>query len=416
MSSRRLVVLLVLGLLVIAGAIWLSLQRSLPRDTMIARHVLPALAGALNDVTGIKVVKAGDKTTVTLKRGSADWAVGERSDYPADSSKVRKLLIDLSQLETVEEKTSDPKRYGQLAVEDVKDPKATGALLEITGLKQPQQLIVGKTSGMHSAFVRVPSQAQSYLATPQISVDSEPANWLDRSLLDIAATRVQEAHVRPATGPAYTAKRDAREQTDFTVADLPKGRALSSPTAANSASSALAGFTFDDVRALAPDENWNKDTAQTDFRLFDGTTITVQGRTVDDKHWVRIIPGFDAALNQKFAPAPSTNASQSATAPKPAAADATKPAAPDATKPATADATKPAAPAATAPPPPPGPPAKSADQIRGDSEALTKRVSNWVYQVPGYKYDTIFRPLEQILQPLPEKPAKPIKPTKPKKP
>ncbi|HEY7377927.1 MAG TPA: DUF4340 domain-containing protein [Steroidobacteraceae bacterium] len=399
MSSRRLVVLLLLGLVVIAGAIWLSLQRSLPRDTMIARHVLPDLAGALNDVTEVRIVKAGDKNAVTLKRGSADWAVAERADYPADSSKVRKLLIDLSQLETVEEKTSDPKRYGQLGVEDVKDPKATGARLEIAGLKQLQQVIVGKTSGMHSAFVRVPGQAQSYLASPQISVDAEPANWLDRGLLDIAATRIQEARVRPTSGPAYTAKRDTREQTDFTVPDLPRGRALSSPTAANSLSSALAGFTFDDVRKLAADEDWSKDTkntAQTDFRLFDGTSITIQGRSVDDKRWVRVIPGFDEALNQKFAVA--------AAPAKPDASAATSTPAPDATSATPGAATPPAKPAA--------PPAKTPAEIRTETEALAKRVSGWVYEIPTYKYDTLFRPIEQILQPLPAKPVKPAKPTK----
>jgi hypothetical protein len=398
MSSRRLVVLLALGLLVIAGAIWLSLQRSLPRDTMIARHVLPDLAGALNEVTEVGIVKAGDRNAVTLKRGSADWTVAERADYPADSPKVRKLLIDLSQLQTVEEKTSDPKRYGQLGVEDVKDPKATGARLDLAGLKQPQQVIVGKTSGMHSAFVRVPGHAQSYLASPQISVDAEPANWLDRSLLDIAATRIQEARIRPTSGPAYTTKRDTREQTDFTVPDLPKGRALSSPTAANSVSSALAGFTFDDVRKLASDEDWSKDpknTAQTDFLLFDGTMITIQGRSVDDKRWVRVIPGFDAALNQKFAVAAPP--AQPAASPATPAADPMSP-----------------TPAATSPTPakPAIPPAKSAAEIRTEEEALGKRVSGWVYEIPAYKYETIFRPIDQILQPLPAKPAKPAKPTK----
>ena len=38
-------------------------------------------------------------------------------------------------------------------------------------------------------------------------------------------------------------------------------------------------------RATA-DEDWNKDTAQAEFRLFDGTVITIRGRAVDDKHWI----------------------------------------------------------------------------------------------------------------------------------
>ena len=389
MTPRRLIVLLALGLLVIAGAIYLSLQRSLPRDTTIARHVLPELAGALNDVNQLNVVKAGDKTSVTLKRTETAWRVAERANYPADSAKVRKLLIDLSELETVEEKTSNPKLYAQLGVEEVKDPKATGVRVDLAGPKQPQSLIVGKTSGMHSTFVRVPGQPQSYLASPQISVDGEPANWLDRNLLDITAARVQEARVRPAGGASYTVRREAREQTDFNVPDLPKGRALSSPTAANSASSALAGLTFDDVRPAAADEDWSKDTSQAEFRLFDGTVITVRGRTVDDKHWIRVTSAFDPALNERFTQAKKDAA---AATPTPAAKDA---------------AAKPAQPATNTPP---GDTTKTAAEVRAESEVLGKRTDDWVYSIPGYKYDTIFRPLDQLLQPLPTKPAKDKKP------
>jgi Domain of unknown function (DUF4340) len=374
----------------VAGAIWLSLQRSLPRDTTIARHVLPDLAGALNDINQLSIVKAGKKTSVTLKRTASDWQVAERAGYAADSSKVRKLLIDLSQLETVEEKTSNPKLYAQLGVEDVDAPAATGVSIELAGSKQPVNLIVGKTSGTHSTFVRVPGQPQSYLATPQITVDSEPANWLDRNLLDIAAARVQEARVQTAGGAPYTVKRDAREQTDFTVPNLPKGRALSSPTAANSASSSLTGLTFDDVRAAAGDEDWSKGTAQAEFRLFDGTVITIRGRIVDDKHWIRVTSTFDPALNERFA---QSKKDESAATPAPAVM--TKDAAP-----------KPATPAATQP----SEPAKPAAEIRTENEALAKRTERWVYSIPGYKYDTIFRPLDQLLQPLPTKPAKDKKP------
>jgi hypothetical protein len=386
MTPRRLIILLALGLLVIAGAIYLSMQRSLPRDTTISGHVLPGLAGALNDVNQVSIVKADERTSVTLKRTDAGWQVGERDDYPADASKVRKLLIDLSELQTVEEKTSNPQHYAQLGVEDVKDPKATGVRVDVAGPKQPQSIIIGKTSGMQSTYVRVAGQPQSYLAKPQISVDGEPANWLDRNLMDVAAARIQEARVHPVSGAPYTVKRDTREQSDFTVPDLPKGRTLSSPTAANSASSALAGLTFDDVRAVKADEAWSKEAAQAQFRLFDGSVITVRGRTMDDKHWIRVTSAFDPALNERFAQASKTDSAVAA-----AAKDA-------ATKPA------PAAPT------PAAPSTKTAAEIRTDSETLAKRTDGWVYSIPGYKYDTIFRPLDQLLQPLPTKPAKDKKP------
>ncbi len=165
---------------------------------------------------------------------------------------------------------------------------------------------------------------------------------------------------------------------------------MSSPTAANSASSALTGLTFDDVRAATADEDWNKDTAQAEFRLFDGTVITIRGRAVDDKHWIRVTSTFDPALNERFVQPKKDDAAAT-----PAPATTTKDAPP---KPATPAATKPSE------------PVKTAAEIRTESEALAKRTESWAYSIPGFKYDTIFRPLDQLLQPLPTKPAKDKKP------
>ena len=118
--------------------------------------------------------------------------------------------------------------------------------------------------------------------------------------------------------------------------------------------------------------------------------ITIRGRAVDDKHWIRVTSAFDPALNERFVQSKKDDA---AAAPAPAA-------------PPKDTAPKPATPAATKP----SEPAKTAAETRTDSEALAKRTESWVYSIPGYKYDTIFRPLDQLLQPLPTKPEKPKKP------
>ncbi len=39
------------------------------------------------------------------------------------------------------------------------------------------------------------------------------------------------------------------------------------------------------------------------------------------------------------------------------------------------------------------------------AQDLNARLSDWEFEVPGYRYDTLFRPLEQLLKPLPSKPA-----------
>src|SRR5690606_11556519 len=151
--------------------------------------VLPKLKPVLNDVTEVRISKA-DGTRTTLRKEESGWIVAER-EFPADSGRVRKLLLDLSELEIVEEKTREPENYKQLGVEDVTPSKtgdedsssdeaavassgATGTLLEAVTPAQTVGLIVGKHAGVRSIYVRPADSPQSLLATPAISADADP--------------------------------------------------------------------------------------------------------------------------------------------------------------------------------------------------------------------------------------------------
>jgi hypothetical protein len=379
MTRQRFVALLVLALLVIAAAVWLSSQRELPRDNTAGARALPALAAGLNEVSEIRLVKAGDQTAVTLKRAGDHWQVAERADHPADSAKVRKLLIDLADLKVLEQKTDNPANYAVLGVEDVKEPGATGVRVDLAGLPQPVSLIVGKTAGSRSNYARLADSAQSLAVTPAVSLDADPRNWLDRSLLDIPAERVQQVRITDANGHSYIVKRETREQTDFTVPDLPKGRQLTSPTIANSASTALGALTFDDVRAAVPPPTSPKRVARAEYRLFDGTVIDITGRKDGEHHWIHLQPRFDEAQQQLFAAAAG-----------PAAGEETG------TKAAPAKGTAPAAPASAATPP--ASTERKPDEVRAEAEKWAARFANWDYEVPGYKYESLFRSLDELTQ------------------
>ena len=274
MTPRRVLILLAAGLIIIAFAVWLSSKRHLERATQAGDLVLPGLEAALNSVTELRLTK-GDETHATLKKGAADWVVGER-DYPADSGKVRKLLIDLGTLNVVEEKTHNPTNYPQLGVEDPTSPKATGTRVALVTPSKVYEIIVGKPSGAKSGFVRLPTQEAALLAAPSITVDADPKRWLDNTLIDIKQERVKAVEEKPAEGPAYTASREKKEQTDFTVSNIPKGRELSSPVAADSIAGALGGMTLDDVRKAG--SAGDAKVSHAIFRTFDGLEIDVAGR------------------------------------------------------------------------------------------------------------------------------------------
>ncbi|HEY1283705.1 MAG TPA: DUF4340 domain-containing protein [Steroidobacteraceae bacterium] len=345
MNQRRMGFLFVAALLVIGVAVWLSLaKRPQSNETLAGKPVLEGLKPVLNEVTEIRISK-GDATRATLHKRDADWSVIER-EYPADSGKVRKLLLDLGALEVVEEKTSDPASYARIGVEDVKSPQAGGTLVEVVTPKKVFGLIVGRTGDGRSAYVRVNGAKASALASPQVTPEADPKRWLDHALVDIPESRVKEVAVRPASGPAYSISRDKKEQNDFTVSNVPKGRELTSPGVGNAAAGDLTSFQLDDVRHAPADA---KAAASATFRTFDGLEVKVDGFLDGDRHLVALTPS------------------------------------------------------------------STAKETEAEAQSLSARAKGWQFEVPAYKYDAMFRPLEQLLkqpEPKPEKKADPKAPAK----
>ena len=273
MTPRRVAWLLAAGVAVIAFAIWLSSLRHLERATLAGDVVLPGFEHELNTVTEVRLRK-GDGTHTTLAKGGSTWSVAER-DWPAQMSRVRKLLLDLGALNVVEEKTRVPANYPALGVEDVTSPKATGTEVSIIAPGHSWVLIIGKPAGAKSGYVRVGNAPQSLLAAPLLSVDAAPRTWLDNALLDLPAERVREIEEHPLEGAAFTAVRQKKEDAHFNVVPVPRGRELSSAGAADTLGAALSGLTLDDVaKATASDAK----SAHAIFRTFDGLEIEAVGR------------------------------------------------------------------------------------------------------------------------------------------
>jgi hypothetical protein len=274
MTARRVSVLFGIGLFIIALAAWVSSRNPSGEDSIVGTAVLPGLEGSLNDITRIRITKAGG-TRATLDRQAGGWVVAERG-YPADSGKLRKLLLDLGSLEVIERKTSIARNYRVLGVQDPTSPKATGARIDIVAPGKSWSLIVGNSMDANDGYVRVVDSAQSLLAKPLILVDADPKLWLDPTILDIAQSRVSEILEQPAKGAEFSVAREKKTEANFTVRGVPRGRELTGADAADSMGSALSSLTLTDVRksAAAP-----KDTkvSHAVFRTFDGLEIDVSG-------------------------------------------------------------------------------------------------------------------------------------------
>jgi hypothetical protein len=326
MSRQRFIALVIAAVLALSGALYLSTQRNLPRDTRGAA-LLPSLAGELNTVTALSIRRGGAAPSVTVHEQDGHWTVAQRGDYPADLPKLRKLLLALSDAKIIEEKTSNPANFAAIGVDDPASPGTAAAEVSFTAREGKHAVIVGKPVG-EGNFARRVGENTTYSVEPGISFEAEPRYWIEPKLIDIAAADIQSIAVKPAAAPAYTVRR-ATAGGSFELDGVPPGRKAADAAMLAPSPTTYSGLTADDVGAPG-DIDFSKPTTAA-VTLSNGNVITLTGAVSGDKHWVQLQASKDPALNAKTA--------------------------------------------------------------------------GRAFELTGYRYDAIFRPLEQLLVPKPPPPA-----------
>jgi hypothetical protein len=287
MSQRQLTILFAVSLAVLGLALWLAHREQHGSGSIAGTTVLPGLAANLNAVTEVRITGGGDKQ-VTLVKGQRRWHVRERA-YPADSGKLRKLLIDLGNLKAVARKTRLASNYPVLGVQPVSAAGASGVRIEVLSPKHTWSLIVGHSAEGSASYVRRSGHKQSLLAAPLVMAEAEPAQWLEPIILDLHRAQVRRIEERPWGGPSYVIERAKPGDADFRVIGIPPGRKLSSPGAADPVASALSNLTLSDVQRTTTTPK-DAHPARAVFTTFDGLTVTVSGYQLakGDRHYIEL--------------------------------------------------------------------------------------------------------------------------------
>jgi hypothetical protein len=297
MKSGRFTALVIAALVVLAAALYLSSRRNAGEPSAEGTVFLPQLAGALGTVSEIDLTKGAPAPGVTLHRAGDGWTVAQRGDYPADASKVKKLLLSLADAKIAEEKTSDPANFPIIGVEDPAKPGAAGTQITLTAKDGKHSVIVGKPVG-EGNFARRGGENRSFTIEPGITADVEPRSWIDARVLDVPSAQIQSVDEKPAAGAAYALHRVKPGEDGFALDGAPPaGRKLLDPKALAPSATVLGSLSADDV-AAAGDIDFTKP-SQAVFTLTDGSVITVTGAVAGDKRWIEVKTTKDAALNTK---------------------------------------------------------------------------------------------------------------------
>lgn len=347
------------GLAVLASvAAWLVGQQRAPQVSVSTDNALvPGLADNINSVDEIIITVAGDTQRVTLQRGDDAWGVAQRGGYRADLAKVRKLLIDIADAMLVERKSARAENYPALGVQAIEESAASGVQVTLNGLDTAAAFIVGKPArGNASAYVRRASEDVSWVANKRLSIAQDPADWLVRDLIDVDATRVTRVTITQPGGEELTVTRNGQ---NFEVADVPAGKALSSPTVANELAGILDNLNFDDVTPAAEFDAGDAQPVTVRFETSDGLQVDAQATAANNKYYLALTTSPVEVDPETFESVTGDDA-QGAPSPEQKAV-------------------------------------AMLEAITNQSREINTRVADWVFTIPLFKYEQLSKTLEDML-------------------
>jgi hypothetical protein len=271
---------IVVAVLAVLSVITFYVQRPAPPPSADARVGQP-LADAATLEKAVKV-RLGDqgKALLLVKEADGAWHVPKYYDFPADFTKLARLVGDLTEARLQRLVTSNPERIGRLEFNDTKIAFLDGSDKELWGVT------LGRNADNGGRFVRFGTEQKAYLASYNGFLEVDPKSWADTQLLNLKTddiARVEISFPDPGT-PAVSAAR-AKKEDPFAADKAPEGKKLKAD-AVTSILNSLATLRFSDTSdPTDPNAVSAKAHARTvKVTLFDGRTVTLAlGRKPEEK-------------------------------------------------------------------------------------------------------------------------------------
>jgi len=292
MQRRGLLSLVAAAVVLVALAVLvLSRGDRLAGDAAAGGRALPGLADKLGEVAAIRMTRG--VMAIDLRAGDRGWAVVEKGGYPADQDRVRKLLLQLGELELIEPKTDKPELLARLDLDDPANGKSTEIALQNRNGARLGQIVIGRdrpsdiAKGEAGVYVRKSGSDRAWLARGSFALGGDILSWLDRRIVDIAPTRVASVVLTAADGSAAIVARSSADQP-FAI-DAPPADGRPKPDAALAApAGALDQLELTDVKRATDGPTPKDNTTTAAFTTFDGVVIGLRLSPPEVGDWLTI--------------------------------------------------------------------------------------------------------------------------------
>jgi hypothetical protein len=260
-------------------------------DAVAGGRALPGLADKLGEVAAIRLTRGA--MAINLRAGDGGWAVVETGGYSADQDRIRKLLLQLAELELIEPKTDKPELLARLDLDDPANGKSTEITAQTRNGAMLGQIIIGRdrpsdiAKGEAGVYVRKSGSDRAWLARGSFALGGDVLSWLDRRIIDIAPTRIASVVLTTADGSAAIVARSSADQP-FAI-DAPPADARPKPDAALAApAGALDQLELTDVKRATDSPTPKDNTATAAFTTFDGVVIGLRLSPPEVGDWLTI--------------------------------------------------------------------------------------------------------------------------------
>lgn len=296
LRSKSLGVLALVTALAVGLAAWVVYERQAGQRLAATPDLLfPGLAAKINDVARVEVTTPQEAFAIVRAEGDR-WVMPAKDDYPVRFETVKQAVVGMASLDPLEPRTADPARYGRLRVgEPQSDEQADGegSMLRLLddGGEVIASVIVGKTKSVPTSsrpgwyYVRLPTEARTWLAEGRIEVFEKATAWLDPLQPTVSRRRVHQVTAVNQAGEEVVVERALPSISDFAIANLPEGQEPLHGAAGNALGSSLGFLSFEDAQqAEKLDFAGGRKVI---FRTFDGLVVEVDMVEKDGGWWAR---------------------------------------------------------------------------------------------------------------------------------
>ena len=150
----------------------------------------------LDKVDKIEFLKSDNKLIVKKIKG--EWVVESADDYPARVSTIKKFLLDLTEIKTIDIKTTDPSQYRNLAVNHIGEKGLNRLQITISidqGKEIVKFIVKEKFHNDNRTFIKKVGQKEVFETQGALSLSADKIKWLNADIIDLSSNAIKRITV-----------------------------------------------------------------------------------------------------------------------------------------------------------------------------------------------------------------------------